>query len=71
MFLLAGDIVFGDVEAAQILEREIDAVFRVVDGDVLPEIGELKRGAGEIGKALALGVAVSAEVEHEVSDWIR
>src|SRR5579862_526982 len=69
--LLAGDIVFGDVEAAKIFDREIDAVLRVVDGNVLPEVGELQRGAGEVGKALALGVAISAEVEDEMSDGIR
>ena len=31
----------------------------------------MQGGAGEVGKLLALGVAVSAEVEHEMADGIR
>ena len=49
---------------------KIDAAFGVVDGDVLPEVCQLQRGAGVVGKLLALGIAITAEVEHEMADGI-
>ena len=66
-----GDVVFADLEPAQVFERQIDAALGVVGGDVLPEVGELQGGAGEVGELLALGVAISAEVENEMADGIR
>ena len=71
MFWLLGDVVFADFEAAQVFEREIDAALGVIDADVLPEIRQLQRGAGEVGELLALGIAISAEIEHEMADGIR
>ena len=50
--VVAGDIVFEDVEAAKVFEREVDASLGVIDADVLPEVGELQGGAGEVGKLL-------------------
>src|SRR5205085_6319137 len=44
--------------------------FVIVGADVLPEIRELQRGAGEIGKLLALRITISAEIEHEMADRI-
>ena len=67
----ASDVVFVDRESAKVFEREIDSSLGVVGSYVLPEVGELQGGAGEIGKALALGVAVAAEVENEMADRIR
>ena len=61
---------FGDAEATEVFKRKIDSFLAVVEGYVLPEIGELERGAGVVGKLLALGIAVSAKVEDEVSDGI-
>ena len=70
MFWLRAISSSADVEAAKVFEREIDAALGVVDADVLPEVGELQGRAGEVGKLLALGVAISAEVEHEMADGI-
>ena len=64
-------IFFGDRIAAQVLERQIDSAFAVVDCDVLPEIRQLQSGAGVIGKLLALGIVISAEVEDEMAYGIR
>ena len=43
----------------QHIERKIDAILQQIHRHILPEIGELQRGAGGVGKALALGVASS------------
>ena len=69
--LVVRNVVFGDFEAAKVFERKIDASLGVIDGDVLPEVCELQCGAGEVGKLLAFGIAISAEVEHEMADGIR
>src|SRR5258708_2162481 len=65
------DIVSRHTETAQIFQRQIDASFAEVHGNILPEIGELQCGAGVIRELLALGVTVSAEVEHKMSNRIR
>ena len=70
MFWLFAISLLGDVEAAQVFERKIDASFFVVDADILPEVGELQGGAGEVGKVLAFEIAISAKVEHEMADGI-
>ena len=58
-------------ELFEAFQGEIDSAFVVIGADVLPEICQLERGAGEVGKLLALGVAVSAEIEDQVADGIR
>ena len=45
--------------------------FFEVARNVLPEIRQLQRGAGVIGKLLALGVAVAAEIQHQAAHRIR
>src|SRR5581483_9090044 len=57
---LGGNILFAHTEATQIFKRKIDAALFVVDADVLPEIGELKRGAGMVRKLLAVCIPVAA-----------
>ena len=64
-------VFLADRITAQIFERQIDSAFGVVDADVLPEIRQLQRGAGVVGKLLALGIVIAAEVEHEMADGIR
>src|SRR4051812_6658659 len=66
-----GNIFFRDLKAAQVGEWDIDASLLPVTDNVLPEISKLERGAGVVGKLLAFGVAVSAEVEHEVPHGVR
>ncbi len=53
------------------VERDVDAAFFEIARNVLPEIGELERGAGGVGEALAFGVAIAAEIENEAADGIR
>src|SRR4029077_12033286 len=65
------DVVFADVEQMHIFEWQIDAALDVVGGYILPEIGELQGGTSEVGKLLALRVAISAEIQDEVSNGVR
>ena len=55
----------------QQIERKIDAIFLQIHRDVLPEIGELQRGAGGVREALALGIAIAAQIQHQTADGIR
>src|SRR5579864_1881708 len=68
--LFLRDRVFRNVETPEILERQINSAFFVIDRNVLPEICQLKGGAGVVGKLLALGIAVSAEIKYEMSNGI-
>ena len=52
-------------------QREIDAVLCEIDRHVLPEIGKLQRGTGGIGKLLPLGIAIAAQIQHQVPHRIR
>ena len=45
--------------------------FLEIARNVLPEIGELQRRAGGVGKPLALGIAVAAQVQHQPAHGIR
>ncbi len=64
------DVVLREAVRRQRFERNIDAALVQVAAGVLPEIRELERGAGRIGKPLALGIAVPAKVEHQTSHGI-
>ena len=61
----------GKTMAREEIERNVDSVFLEIARDVLPEIRELQRGASGVGKCLALGVAVAAQIEHEAANRIR
>ena len=65
------NFVFGYTEAAKVFEWKIDTAFAVVSADVLPEVRELQSRAGVVGKLLTFWVAVSAQIQDQVSDWIR
>ncbi len=65
------DIFLADRVTPQIFERQIDSAFGIVHADILPEVGELQRGAGVVGKLLALRVVIAAEIEDEMPDRIR
>src|ERR1700730_9772728 len=67
---VVSDVFFAHTESAKALDRQVNAAFGVVDAHVLPEICQLQRGAGEIGKLLAFGVTVAAEVEHKMAYWV-
>ena len=56
---------------AKIFEWKIDTAFLEVGADVLPKICELQRGAGVVGKLLALRITVPAEIEDQMSNRIR
>src|SRR5579859_6264917 len=69
--ILSNDVGFGDFMRGGDVERDVDAAFLEVARDVLPKISELERGAGGVGKMLAFGVAIAAEIENETADGIR
>ncbi len=54
-----------------IFQRNINASLGIIHGDVLPEVGQLQSGAGVVGELLALGVAITAQVEDEMAYGIR
>ena len=56
---------------AQVFERKIDSSLGIVVAHVLPEIGQLQRGTGEIRKGLPIGIAISAEIENQMAHRIR
>ena len=53
------------------IERDVNAAFFQVAGNVLPEIGKLKCGAGRVRETLALAIAIAAKIKDEPADWIR
>ena len=65
------DLGFGDAEAPQIVLRKINAPLAPVDGDVLPEIGELQAGADRIGLRARRVVIDPVEVKQQTSDRVR
>src|SRR5439155_7364544 len=66
-----GDLRFRYAEAGHGIARDVDAIaLNEVARDILPEVGELQRGARAVGEALALFVPVSAEVEHKAPHWV-
>src|SRR5215470_4995317 len=65
------DVVFADTVVNGNVERNVNAAFFQVARNVLPEIRQLKRGAGCVGKLLAKRIAVAAEIEDEATDGIR
>ena len=65
------NIIFAHAEAPQVFERQIDPALGVVHANVLPEVRQLQRGAGEIGKLLPLRIAIAAKIQHEMADRIR
>src|ERR1700692_4201038 len=66
-----GQIFFRHGIFPQVFKRQIDSALGEVDANVLPEVCELQRGAGVVGKLLPLGIAIAAEIEYEMSDRIR
>ena len=65
------NLFFAHAETAQIFEWKINSSFGKVRAHVLPEVRELQRGASVVGKLLPLGIAVSAEIQHQVAHRIR
>src|SRR5690348_12803503 len=65
------DIIFRKAMRCDSIKRNIDAAFVQVARNVLPEIGKLQSGAGGVGKALALLVAIAAEIEDQTAHGIR
>ena len=64
------DIAFSKALGCGGVEGDIDTTFVEVARCVLPEIRELQRGASSVGKALALLVAIAAEVEDQAANRI-
>src|SRR5262249_55189559 len=53
-----------------IFDWKINPPFSVVEAHILPKIRKLKCRAGEIGKLLPFRIAVSAEIQNQMSHWI-
>src|SRR5246127_82475 len=53
------------------VQWNINASFFEVARNVLPEICQLQRGAGGIGKLLTRFIAVAAEIKHQAANGIR
>jgi len=53
------------------IERNVNAAFFQITGNVLPEVGKLKRGAGRVRQTLAFAIAVATKIKDEPADWIR
>ena len=68
--MLLRDPAFRHSEGSQVFERKINAAFCVIHTDVLPEIGELQRSACVIRELLALRIAISAQVQHQMANRI-
>ncbi len=66
----AGDGLVAHAEAAHVFLRKIDAVLGEVDAHILPEVGELQRGAGGVGEAEVLFIHFAAGIEHKAADGI-
>ena len=62
---------FAHAEAPQILQRKINPSLVIVHAHVLPEIRQLQRGASVVGKPLPLGIAIAAQVQHQMPHRIR
>ena len=65
---LVCQVVFGDAELFHVLLWKVDAAAGEVDGDVLPEVGQLQGGADGVGQTVLLCVVVAEEVEDEAAD---
>ena len=68
---LAGkEVGLGHVEAAEIDLWDVDAVLAKVDGNVLPEVGELEGGADGVGKLGELLFAMAVEKEYQAANRV-
>ncbi len=65
------DVDFGDAVTRSNVEWYVDTTLIEVAPNVLPEIGELERRAGGIGKALTFRIAIAAEIQQQMTDGIR
>ena len=64
------DLPFGHAEALQVLLRQVDATLAPVDGDVLPEVGELQAGADGVRPRHRLLVAAAVQREQQAADRV-
>ena len=65
------DVVFREAVRRQRFQRNVDAALFQIARHILPEIRELQRRARRVGKLLALGVAIAAQIQHQAADRIR
>src|ERR1019366_4022851 len=65
------DVFFGEAVRDQRFERNVDATLFKITPHILPEICKLERGAGGVGKLLALGIAITAKIKNKASHGIR
>ena len=68
--LAAGEHRFVVAGAAAAFLRQINAATLVIAGHVLPEVGQLQRGADLIGQLAAALVVAAAQIQHQAADGI-
>ena len=61
---------FLNAEMREIGLRQIDAILRPVDGDVLPEIDQLQRRANAVGTTQIIVTGTPDEMQHQPSDRV-
>src|SRR5260370_36578203 len=64
------DVTFREPMRCGGIEGNINPSNVQVPGDILPKICQLQRRASRIGEALALLVAVPAQIQHKSPNWI-
>jgi len=57
--------------AGELVLRQVDAALRVVDPDVLPEVGELQPGADGIARGAVRIVVAPVQREQQAPDRVR
>ena len=57
-------------ERLHVLQWDVDAAYRVVARHVLPEVGELERGARRVGEQHVLLGCIAEDVEHHPSNGV-
>jgi len=65
-----GDLCFAYFEFFQVVLRDIDTASLPIDGNILPKVDELQRGADTVTLGDADFVGLSVKVQHNASDWI-
>jgi hypothetical protein len=65
-----GDLQVGDIEAHQVFLRQVDTRLLPVDGDILPVVDELQRGADAVRTPQVLGRSCAEQVQQQAPDRV-
>src|SRR5207249_10036927 len=65
------EVRFQGAGAALHIERHVEPAGAPVATEVLPEVGQLQRGAQGIRRTIKILVVIAGDAQHQSSDWIR